>query len=147
MTYRPYDQIVSGSLVDSVEYEINNESGGPIAALTPVTIDSNGGMNLIDVSNETDALNAVGVTKASVLNATPGVVVAIGKIENVSGFSLGDKIWVSKTGTLTNVTPEVGVAGFVAGDFIVRVGRISKNKANPLLIDLIIEMSIIGQLS
>ncbi len=145
MTYRPYGFI--GSDGSSIEYSLSNSSGNPIVELTPVTTNAVGGIKPVNVSSETDALNVVGVTKESILNNTEGSVVAVGRILNVSlPFPLNSTIWIAKDGSLTNQTPEEGLNGFVALDFVIRVGKIVKNQTNPLNKDFIVNMELIGQL-
>ena len=105
-------------------------------------------MKGIDVSSEADCLNATGVLQNTTLNNTVGNVTRFGKIENVNalGFNFRDTVWVSKTGTLTNIPPSIGVNGFQVGDFVIRVGQISKNQTNPTNKDLLVFVSLIGQL-
>ena len=47
---------------------------------------------------------------------------------------------------LTTSIPEIGVAGFLSGDFVVKVGRITKNSDVPANKDFKVEVHIIGQL-
>jgi hypothetical protein len=149
MTYRPYSAIISEASAggNAVKYTLTNNFGFPISALTPVSVESTGQFRPCLPSNETQSLNIVGVTEESVLNAEEGSVIGMGRILNVSlPFALGDFVWVSKTATLTNVTPEIGVGGFDVGDFVIRIGKIVKNQDNPLQKDLIVNISLIGQL-
>lgn len=105
-------------------------------------------MKSIDVSVEFDSLNVVGILKNQTLNNTIGNVLRLGRIQNVDtlGFNFRDIVYVSKTGGLTNIAPEVGVNGFVPGDFAIRVGHITKNQTNPVNKDFLVAISIIGQL-
>jgi len=105
-------------------------------------------MKSINVSVEFDALNTVGILKAQTLNNTIGNVLRLGRIQNVDalGFNVRDVIYVSKTGGLTSTPPAVGVGGFVTGDFVIRVGHITKNQTNPVNKDFLVAVSIIGQL-
>jgi hypothetical protein len=150
MTYRPYNVLISqaqASGVSSIEYTLENTSGNPISSLVPVTTSSSGGFKAIDVTNETDALNIVGVTKENILNASNGQIVATGRILNVSlPFPLNSTVWVAKDGTLIDEVPEIDVNGFEELDFVIRVGKIVKNQTNPLEKDLIVKMELIGQL-
>ena len=57
-----------------------------------------------------------------------------------------DVLYVSKTGGVTNVKPSIGVDGFTAGDVIIRLGVVSKNRDNPSNKDLIVNVAIIGVL-
>jgi len=154
MSYRPYNILISQAVEASaaasssaLSYPLTNGSGGPISALTPVTLNSDGDFKSIDVSVELDALRTVGVTSESVLNATEGPVVGFGRMANViTSFVHGDVLYVSKTGTLTTTLPDIGVGGFEAGDFVIKIGKISKNQTNPVNKDLIVQVELVGQL-
>lgn len=149
MTYRPFTVIISQATSSSTTNKstLKNNSGLTINALAPVRIDVNGDIDTIDVSVESEALTAIGITESSILNGSSGPVVTTGKIENiVTSFGFGDYIYVSKTGELTNVGPSEGIGGFVAGDFIIRVGVIAKNQSNPLNKDLLVNFNIVGQI-
>lgn len=151
MTYRPYNIIIQQaqtSGTSSVSYTLENITGQPIPALVPVSTSSTGGMKRINVSNETDALSAIGVTLTPALNATDGTVVGLGRIPDVGNiFPLNSTIWVSKTGDLTDVVPETDVAGFEALDFVIKVGKIVKNQTDPTKRDLLVKIQLIGQLA
>lgn len=125
---------------------VDNNSGGTLTKGTPVRIDSVGNLNIIDVSSEIESLAIVGVIFEDVLNTEQGRLICNGRLDDISGFTFGDSIYVSKTGTLTNTKPDIGVGGFVAGDFIIRIGVISKNEINPGQDDLLLNITITGQL-
>lgn len=148
MSYRPYNLIIAAASASStgVSYSLINASGSPMAAYLPVTLDSSGDIKPIDVSVESDALRIIGITIQSILNATAGSVMNLGRIENVTGFNLGDVLYVSKTGGLTTTLPEIGVGGFVASDFVIKIAKISKNQTNPSNKDMIVQIQLIGQL-
>jgi len=153
MSYRPYNVLVQQA-VDAasasgtaVSYTLTNGSGGPVSALTPVSLNASGTFKIIDVSVELDALRAVGITSESILNATDGSVFGFGRMTNVTTlFALGDVLYVSKIGTLTTTLPSIGVDGFLAGDFVIKIGKIAKNQQNPSNKDLIVQVELIGQL-
>jgi Avian adenovirus fibre, N-terminal len=131
----------------SQEILLENNSGSTIPAFTPVRADSNGDMDVIDVSVEIESLAIVGITKTSVPDAAIGSMVTSGKLENVTGsFTFGNVLYVSKTGGLTATPPSIGVDGFLAGDWIIKLGVVTKNQSNPLDMDLICQIQVIGQL-
>jgi len=149
MGYTPLSVIIaaSASSIQSTQTTLSNTSGSSIAALTPVRVDSNGKIQLIDVSTEISALSVVGITQASIANNSSGNVITQGRILDVTtSFTAGDYIYVSKTGTLTNVLPTNGLNGFVDGDFIVRIGVVAKNEIDINKKDLFISLSITGQM-
>lgn len=126
--------------------KLKNISGTTIVKLTPVRSDSFGNMALIDVSNES-ALSIVGVTTSDTLDTIFGDVSSSGQLLNVSTVTnFGDIIYVAKDGTLTNVKPSEGVAGFVVGDFIIRIGVVAKNEINPVFKDIFLNITIVGQI-
>jgi hypothetical protein len=131
----------------SNEELFTNVSGSTIAALIPVRQDSNGDIFTIDPSNESQVNSIVGITKQSIPNNVEALVVLSGLIKNITtSFSIGDVIFLSKTGTLTSTAPDIGVGGFVEGDFVVRLGKITKNSDNPSAKDLLVSIQVIGGL-
>lgn len=125
---------------------LNNNTGSNINALTPVYSNISGEMAPIDISNDTQALALLGITTTNVLHTTSGTIISSGKLSNVSVGSFGDTLYVSKTGTLTNIQPSEGVGGFVTGDWIIRIGVIIKNQDNPANKDLLLQIDIVGQI-
>jgi hypothetical protein len=146
MTYRPYAAIVSAIESFNVKSSLLNSSGLTIQKHAPVRLNTSGDLSVIDVSLDAHALGTMGVANELIVNGSYGEVVTHGKAEDIAGFSFGDFIYVSKTGGLTSALPSEGVDGFVAGDWVIRVGVIGKNEDNPLLKDLFINFQIIGQL-
>lgn len=143
MTFRPYSQLTASGLSDSR----TNNTGVTMAKGTPARINSSGELDFIDVSVESQALAGVGVVAQSILNNSQGTFLSSGKVEDITTLaSFGDLVYVSKTGGLTNSKPSIGVDSFISGDFVIQVGVIAKNEANPLLKDLIINIAIVGQL-
>ena len=149
MTYRPYAAIIAEAQASNsnLSTQIRNESGSGIAALVPVSIDDNGYLTTIDVSDDNTVFSIVGVTQSFVANNSSGLVSLAGRIENVGlSFAHGDYVYVSKTGELTNQHPEIGINGFVAGDAVIRVGVIVRNINTPLNKDLLVRMQLVGKL-
>ena len=54
--------------------------------------------------------------------------------------------YIDKTGNLTNIKPSEGVNGFIALDWIVKVGIVVKNNTNPVLKDIKIRLENRGQI-
>lgn len=99
------------------------------------------------MSDENTILSVAGLTTATIPNLSSGPVSLAGKVPNVSvSFAHGDYLYVSKTGGLTNIGPEIGVDGFVAGDTVIRVGVICRNTANPLQKDILVKIQVVGKL-
>lgn len=150
MSYRPYSAIIAEaqSANSSIRLELKNDTGSTINALSPVTINSDGKLKLINVSNAADASKASGVVTDNISDASLGVVVMAGRIENIfTAFNYGDFVWVSKSGDLTNVEPVLGVGGFVSGDFVIRIGVITRNRTVPANKDLLVQVRLVGQMA
>jgi hypothetical protein len=150
MSYRPYAAIIAEANAGSgaVRYTLTNGSGSPIGQYVPVSVNSNGEFKACSPSNESDSIRFVGLTEASSLNTQDADVMGIGRLVNINslGFDLGDLIYVSKSGGLTNEPPEIDENGFEAGDFVLYVGKIVKNQTNPSEKDLLVSAKLIGQL-
>lgn len=143
MTYKPYDTIKASGI--SKGYL--NGSGVSIPKGTPVRVKSDGNIDFVNVSVEAEVLAIIGCMNDVTANNISGGVVSSGSVENIGGsFNVSESIWLSKSGSLTNIRPEVGVGGFVSGDFVVRVGTIAKNNTFPLQKDLVLELTLVGQL-
>jgi len=143
MTYRPYSTLTASGISDTRP----NNSGVTMDKGTPVRINTSGEIDFINVSVEDEVANVSGVTSESILNTTSGNFITTGKVTNITTTAVfGDVVYISKTGTLTNVKPSIGVAGFVSGDFIVSVGVIAKNASNPSNKDLVVIIDVVGQL-
>jgi hypothetical protein len=145
MTYSP---LMMGSVSTAPSGTLaTNNTGSTINKATPVGVNKTTGLaDLIDVSDEISARSITGLSFADVLNGGSLQLITSGKIENVTTGSYGDVIYVSKTGGLTNVAPEVGVGSFVSKDWIIVVGVIAKNLINPLYKDLYVNINVQGQL-
>jgi len=148
MTYRPYAAIIAEAQASgtSLEVDLENQSGSSIALLQPVASDGGGRIKAIDVSSEADTFKALGLATEAIPNGDHGDVITHGRLLNVTTiYTFGDYLYVSKTGGLTNILPSAGVNGFVEGDFIVRVGLIVRNRANPAQKDIIVQIERGGQ--
>ena len=146
MTYSPRTFGKVGAKQEEQEALVNDH-GSLMLKATPVRITSLGKLERIDVSDETQMDAIAGVLKTDLNNGEAGSIIGAGLLENItSGASFGDVLWVSKSGDLTNIKPSIGVNGFLAGDFVIRIGVVSKNLANPSNKDLLINISITGQL-
>ena len=91
--------------------------------------------------------HSLGLSMSTILSSSQGSVVLSGLVKNVStGLSVGDILYVAKTGGITTTAPDIGVSGFVAGDFVIKVGQITKNSSNPSNKDLLVAWQLVGQL-
>lgn len=123
-----------------------NNTGSTIPKATVVQINATD-LDLVDPSVEADVNATVGVTISSIANTQTGEVIDSGTIEDVTGtFTFGDTVYLSKTGTLTEDAPTIGVNSFVHGDYIIKVGVIIKNALIPAQKDLLVNLEIVGQL-
>lgn len=128
-----------------LEDSYTNNTGSTIAKGTPVRVNPSGTLSLIDVSVEADALAVIGVTSQDISNATEGRVSYSGRLSNIStSITVGQPVYISKIGLLTDIAPSAGANGFVVGDNIVRIGTIVQNKDNPSNKDLLINYIRVG---
>lgn len=124
----------------------DNTTGSTIAKCLPVKITASG-MDLIDVSLEADIDAFAGLTRSSVSNLSTGEIVNSGIIMDTGlSYAAGTRVYVSKSGGVTNLKPDIGVGGFVSGDWVISLGVIALNDSNPALKDLIVFIEVKGQL-
>jgi len=123
-----------------------NNTGSTIAKALPVKITATG-ISTIDPSIEAHVDAFAGVTRNATNNGETAEVTTSGVITD-SGltYAAGTVIYVSKSGGITDVKPSIGVGGFVAGDFSIRLGVIVENAQNASLRDIILNIQLIGQL-
>jgi len=148
VSYSPkFRGATSSAPTQSVQNTFNNSTGVTILKLMPVYSNTSGDIALIDVSNEAQALAAVGITAENISHLSSGKVISSGRLEDVSiSYAFGSALFISKTGTLTNVKPSVGSGGFEIGDFAIHVGVVVKNIGNPALKDILMSVGVVGQL-
>lgn len=149
MGYTPITYIIdqANANTQSTQSTMVNGSGSTLGALTPVRVDTNGEMQLIDVALDTSALSVVGITGESISDNVSGLLITQGRILDITtSFAVGDYVYVSKIGALTNILPEAGSNGFVAGDYIIRIGVVAKNELDSNKKDMFVGVSIVGQL-
>lgn len=126
---------------------VQNNTGGTLIKGTPVRINGSGELDVIDVSIEAEVDGTIGVVFEDILDTNFGDIVSSGRVENITTTAnVGDKVYISKIGILTNVKPEIGVGGFLSGDFVVKIGVIVKNIDTPANKDLVVGITTIGQL-
>jgi hypothetical protein len=125
-----------------------NNTGVLLTRLTPVYSDAAGNIGKVDVSMDAKSMPKVGVLPQDIAALATGNVMMSGRLRNISysGISFGDVVYVSKTGSLTNVRPSFGVGGFTGGDLVIMVGVIAKNDTNPTLYDILVNAQIVGRL-
>jgi hypothetical protein len=118
-----------------------------IAEHLPVHINTSGDIEKVDPTYESHALTCIGLTTASISSLNYGDIISSGRLLNVTTTaSFGDVLYISKSGTLTNVKPSIGVGGFISGDWIIRVGVVCKNNTNPTNKDVMVHIVAQGQL-
>lgn len=137
---------ISASTSSETNSYLNN-SGSTIPGFILVRQDSSGNINTINASIEAQVINLLGILLQDTDNGDFGSVALGGLITNITtSFVVGSVLYLSKTGTLSSTVPEIGTGSFVAGDFIVKAGRVTKNLDNPSNKDFKVEIEIIGQL-
>lgn len=130
-----------------VKSPFTNQSGSTISAMSCVSIDSSGYIKKTNPTIQADAEKAIGITLTAINNGSSGYVLLGGRLENVTtGAALGDRLWVAIDGSLTNTVPEIGSGGFVAGNYVIRLGSIASNNTNPTNKDIVLVLQLVGQL-
>ena len=146
MSYNP-NLFQTPTIARASSSAIVNNTGFTIFRSTPVKETTGGGMAMINPSIEADIEALIGLVQNDTANGLTGEVINSGVLSNIStSANFGDPIWLSKLGYLTNVGPEIGVGGFIAGDWIVLLGTIEKNSINPTQKDLLVKLEVVGQL-
>lgn len=136
-----------GTPSSDIAIESTLNAGANLSKADPVKTDSSGNIDLVDVSVEADIKGFVGLTKENVSSGSSVLVIHAGRLENVTTIaSVGDFLYIDKSGGLTNTQPEEGVAGFVSGDYVVLVGKVLQNNSVPANKDILVNIQIIGQL-
>jgi hypothetical protein len=139
--------LVGGVSASSSASTFTNNSGSSIPAFSPVSMRSDGSLIVSSVTTENNALAVVGITTGIIADTASASIITGGRVPNITTTALvADIIYISKTGTLTNVKPDIGVSGFVVGDFVVMIGLIVPNQTNPLNKDILVKLQLIGQL-
>ena len=126
-------------------------TNGTLVALaqgSPVSVSISGTLQPVNVSDTANATASVGIVFAPSIGVgaigeyiTNGLFIGMGAV-----FSFGDVIYVDKSMALSNVRPSVGVGGFLAGDYIVKIGVVVRNQSNPLVKDLLVGVQVVGKL-
>jgi len=141
-------QGISGGLpVSRIGDSYLNDSGSIIPKLNPVTIAASGGIKTTNVADESGSIGCIGLAEVAIADGASGGVTSFGRLLNSgTGFAIGDIVYVSKAGGITNSKPSIGVSGFVSGDWIIKVGAVAVNLTNPANKDILVNVSVIGQL-
>lgn len=140
---------ISTSLMapETVATGLKNMTGLTIDKGTPVAVDTQGEIALVDVSDEALALSLVGVANADIVDGAFGAIVTHGVLKGIATTAtFGDIMYVAKDGTLTNIKPTTGENGFVTGDFVIKVGVLVRDAINPSNKNLIVNLRVVGQL-
>jgi hypothetical protein len=150
MTYSPAwrGNTATGTIL-GIESSLRNGTALTISKYSPVAINGSGDIQKSDATNEALSFSSIGILKADCSASAVGDIVTSGRIIDVDmpTFSFGDAIYIGSTpGTLTNIKPTDGIDGFIAGNYVVRIGMILKNETDPLKKDLFVSLMMCGQL-
>lgn len=148
MTYSPnFRGNAANAASRQLQTDYVNGAGGTISKGTPVSTNAAGNIVLLDVSDETKVSAMVGLASQDIPDTASGTVVSGGRLENITtSFAVGDPVYVGLSGSLINQKPDIGVAGFTSGDFVVFVGVVVKNEFNPANKDIQLMLQLVGQL-
>ena len=131
----------------SLSRAFSNNTGSTINKATPLRLTDVGGVASINVSDESSANAIAGLVRNNIVNGGTEHLVFSGIVEKITTLAgVGDIMYISKVGDLTNTKPSTGVNGFTDGDWIIRVGTIVRNYDNPLLKDILVNIQVVGVL-
>ena len=122
--------LLLSELDGAIVFECKNSTGAQIDAGTPVYISgyfSANGKPLISPSRSDDAtkMPAIGVLESDLADGNEGYVNSFGRVKQIdtSSFTVGNTVYVSPTGGLTNVRPD-GV-----GELVQNMGKVLRSDA------------------
>jgi len=138
---------ISAASNTAVQETLSNTSGASIPELGVVATNASGSISNIDVTDEGSVEALRGIAVSAIPDAGSGLIASFGRIENVTTtFAFQDSLFVDKSGAITNIAPEIGVNGFVEGDFIVYLGHVTRNQTTPANKDFFLSPEVRGQL-
>lgn len=146
MAYNPLNRgLISKAPTRSLTAGFQNGTLTGIFKGVLVSVDSFGNIAPTDISNELSMSRIAGITNELIASSATGQVVSAGRIEDVTGFSVGDAIYAGKTGLSTS-KPDIGVYGFNSLDWVIFIGVIAKNEFDGSKNDIQLFIQVIGQL-
>lgn len=128
------------------------ETSATILRGYPVTINSSGTLEIVDITNEDSAYAFCGINALDTLIGGTATVLTAGSVlvDIPTGFGItdqwGKQVFVSHSGTLTITKPEIGSDGFLSQDFILSVG-VTTRDPNTGTTDLILNPRVVGRLA
>lgn len=150
MSYSPFyfNQQGSGSAESLITNYTNASSITSIPQGTLCFVNNAGFIGPVDVSNQATVDAKVGVAEVRIATSGTGPVVSGGRLENfTTSFPVGTPLFVGTDGSPTNIYPEDGVNGFVAGDYVIFLGVLVPNQTNPSTeLDIQLFLQVIGVL-
>ena len=127
--------------------QMQNNTGSLIPAFTPVSVNSSGQLQLVDVTTLNNAIAFIGITVSSIANGTSGPIIISGILSNITtSIAYGTSVWVDITGNLTSVMPQIGVNSFTSGDAVLKVGVITQDAFSPGQKNIVINCQFIATL-
>lgn len=149
MSYSPvsYNPQSTGSSEAVISNYTNASSVTAIPQGMGVSCNSSGLVVPLDVSNETNVKALVGAANVRIPASSSGPVISEGRLQTITtAFSVGNALYFDTSGNPTNIYPTIGSNGFVSGDWIVFLGVLVPNVANPSETDIQLFIQVIGQL-
>lgn len=126
--------------------ELKNGSGITLERLKPVCVDA-GMYKLINVNDSNLSLTALAVLMEEVSVDGIGRAITFGRIEDIGNtWALDTVLYVNKNGSLSHTVPDIGIDGFIAQDYIIRVGMVIPNQNDINKFDLQVDIKIIARL-
>ena len=103
-----------------------NNTGSSIPAGTPVSVDVNGNIQLVDISIAANAKAFIGLTLETIANGQKGYIAVGGVLKNIGAITYASTLFVSKTGGITTTEPEIGAGSpaFANQDWALEIGTV-----------------------
>jgi hypothetical protein len=101
---------VTGDLFGAVDFNAKNTEGSTITKGTPVYISGHSGSHpeiSIAVNDDSNKMPAFGIAAEDITNHQRGDIATFGEVTgfDTSAFAVGDELYISNSGTLTNIRP------------------------------------------
>lgn len=113
------------------------------------SVNSSGLVIPLDVTSQTSVNKMVGYAASRIPVSVAGPIISNGRLQiytNTNSYALGTPLYVGTDGNPTNIVPSAGVNGFSSGNYVIFMGVLVANEANPSEFDISLFTQVIGVL-
>lgn len=127
ISYNPLPQISLSS--ESVITKYTNASvSAAIPQAQAVSTNGSGQLVPLNISSLASVNNMVGYALSRIPASASGSIISNGRLLNfTTSYSIGTPLWIDTNGNPTNIVPQIGVNGFVSGDYVIFLGVVVAN--------------------